>query len=79
MAMAVEQAAETIVITDIEGTILYVNPAFEKTTGYTIAEALGQNPRILKSGKPLQVSVLPTGGLPAATAFSSGGAVGLKL
>ena len=51
LAMAVEQAAETIVITDTEGTILYVNPALEKTTGYTRAEALGQNPRLFKSGK----------------------------
>ena len=51
LAMAVEQAAETIVITDTAGTILYVNPAFEQTTGYTRAEALGQNPRVLKSGK----------------------------
>ena len=51
LATAVEQAAETIVITDPNGAILYVNPAFEKTTGYTRAEALGQNPRILKSGK----------------------------
>ena len=51
LAMAVEQAAETIVITDTDGTILYVNPAFEKTSGYTRAEALGQNPRLLKSGK----------------------------
>jgi PAS domain S-box-containing protein len=51
LAMAVEQAADTVVITDPGGTILYVNPAFEKTTGYTRAEALGQNPRVLKSGK----------------------------
>ena len=51
LAMAVEQAAETVVITDINGTILYTNPAFAKTSGYTCAEALGQNPRILKSGK----------------------------
>jgi PAS domain S-box-containing protein len=51
LAMAVEQAAETIVITDIHGTIQYVNPAFEKTSGYTRAETLGQNPGILKSGK----------------------------
>ncbi|MBW1704476.1 MAG: PAS domain S-box protein [Deltaproteobacteria bacterium] len=48
---AIEQAAETIVITDIEGTIQYVNPAFERITGYTKEEALGENPRILKSGK----------------------------
>jgi PAS domain S-box-containing protein len=50
LATAVEQAAESIVITDTRGKILYVNPAFEKVTGYTAAEAQGQNPRILKSG-----------------------------
>ena len=38
-------------ITDVQGTILYANPAFEKITGYSRQEALGQNPRILKSGK----------------------------
>src|ERR1019366_964695 len=51
LATAVEQATETVMITDISGTILYINPAFEKTSGYTIAEAHGQNPRILHSGK----------------------------
>jgi PAS domain S-box-containing protein len=51
LAAAVEQAAEAIVITDVKGTILYVNPAFEKITGYSPQEALGQNPRFLKSGK----------------------------
>jgi PAS domain S-box-containing protein len=50
LATAVEQAAETILITDPSGTIQYVNPAFERTTGYSAAEAIGQNPRILKSG-----------------------------
>ena len=50
LATAVEQAAETIVITDPRGTIQYVNPAFERTTGYAAAEAIGQNPRILRSG-----------------------------
>lgn len=48
---AVEQAAESIVITDRDASIIYVNPFFEKVTGYTKAEAVGQNPRILKSGK----------------------------
>jgi len=48
---AVEQSANTVVITDIRGNIRYVNPAFEKTTGYTVAETIGQNPRILKSGE----------------------------
>jgi len=51
LATAVEQAVETIVITDTAGKILYANPAFAKTTGYTLAEAVGQNPRILQSGK----------------------------
>jgi len=51
LATAIEQAAETVVITDTKGTILYANPAFEKNSGYTRAEALGQNPRVLKSGK----------------------------
>jgi PAS domain S-box-containing protein len=51
LATAVEQAAETIVITDTDGAIVYANPAFEKSSGYTRAEAFGQNPRVLKSGK----------------------------
>ena len=41
---------KAILITDPEGTIQYVNPEFERTTGYTAAEATGRNPRILKSG-----------------------------
>ncbi|MFA9518663.1 PAS domain S-box protein [Halopenitus sp. H-Gu1] len=48
---AVEQAADAIFITDTEGTIEYVNPAFEDLTGYTASEAIGRNPRILKSGE----------------------------
>jgi PAS domain S-box-containing protein len=51
LVTAVEQAAESIVITDTRGMIVYANPAFEKTSGYACAEVLGQNPRILKSGK----------------------------
>jgi PAS domain S-box-containing protein len=50
LVTAVEQVADTVVITDTKGTILYANPSFEKTTGYTRHEALGQNPRFLKSG-----------------------------
>lgn len=49
LAHAVEHSAESIVITDPEANILYVNPAFEQVTGYGREEALGQNPRILKS------------------------------
>ncbi|MCK5033219.1 MAG: PAS domain S-box protein, partial [Calditrichia bacterium] len=51
LAAVVEQAVESIVITDIDGTIRYVNAAFEKITGYKKSEAIGQNPRMLKSGK----------------------------
>lgn len=47
---ALEQSGSSIVITDAQGNIEYVNPHFEKATGYSIAEAIGQNPRILKSG-----------------------------
>jgi PAS domain S-box-containing protein len=55
LSTAISQSAETIVITDTEGSILYANPAFEKTTGYTHEEAIGQNSRLLKSGKhPVQ-------------------------
>jgi PAS domain S-box-containing protein len=45
----VSQMADTVVITDIEGAIEYVNPAFEELTGYSSAEALGKTPRIIKS------------------------------
>jgi PAS domain S-box-containing protein len=48
---AVEHAADAIVITDDEGTIEYANPAFEEITGYSREAAIGQNPRILKSGE----------------------------
>jgi PAS domain S-box-containing protein len=48
---AVEQAGHVIMITDTDGTIEYVNPAFEVTTGYSEAEALGQRPSLLKSGE----------------------------
>ena len=51
LATAIEQAAETIVITDIHGTVQYANPAFERISGYTREEAVGKTPRILKSGK----------------------------
>lgn len=50
LATAIEQSADAVVITDATGAIEYVNPAFLQVTGYTSAELLGQNPRILKSG-----------------------------
>ncbi|MFB6092209.1 MAG: PAS domain S-box protein [Haloquadratum sp.] len=48
---AVENSGHSIVITDDTGTIEYVNPAFEEMTGYAREEAIGRNPRILKSGE----------------------------
>ncbi len=50
LTTAIEQSVETVVVTDIEGTIVYANKSFETVTGYTVGEALGQNPRMLKSG-----------------------------
>ncbi|MBN2704401.1 MAG: PAS domain S-box protein [Pontiellaceae bacterium] len=54
LSTAIEQSPEAIVITDLEGTILYINPAFEKTTGYLEKEVLGKTPRVLKSGEHLR-------------------------
>lgn len=51
LAAAIEQSGEVIVVTDPEATIQYVNPAFEKVTGYTYQEAVGRCARLLKSGK----------------------------
>lgn len=48
---SLEQSPLSIVITNKSGTILYVNKKFTELTGYTLAEAIGKNPRILKSGK----------------------------
>lgn len=50
LVMAVEQAAEIVIITDRQGIIEYVNPAFEKISGYSSAEVLGRKPALLKSG-----------------------------
>ncbi len=47
---AVEHSAESVVVTDAEGTIEYVNPAFTRVSGYSAGEVLGHNPRILNSG-----------------------------
>ncbi|HEU4415823.1 MAG TPA: PAS domain S-box protein [Candidatus Angelobacter sp.] len=51
LATAIEQVAEAVVITDTRGRIQYVNPAFTRITGYSFGEAIGKNPRILRSGK----------------------------
>ncbi len=49
LSRAVEASPASIVITDLQGCIQYVNPKFTEVTGYTMAEARGQNPRILKT------------------------------
>ena len=51
LSRAVEQSADSIMITDLHGVIEYVNPAFEALTGYQADEVRGQTPRILKSGQ----------------------------
>jgi PAS domain-containing protein len=48
---AVEQSADLVMITDRDGVIEYVNPAFEALTGYSPGELMGQTPRVLKSGQ----------------------------
>jgi two-component system sensor histidine kinase/response regulator len=51
LSQAVEQSLTSILITDKYGVIEYVNPNFTKMTGYSLDEAIGSTPRILKSGK----------------------------
>ena len=51
LSTAVDQAAEAVVVTDADATILYVNPAFERIVGYSRAEVIGQHPRILGSSR----------------------------
>ena len=47
--MQADSIAQAVFITDAEGAIQYANPAFERVTGYTVEEAIGENPRLLKS------------------------------
>jgi PAS domain S-box-containing protein len=51
LSLAVDQSPACVVITNLEGTIEYVNPKFIELTGYTLEEAMGQNSSILKSGE----------------------------
>ncbi|OHB42018.1 MAG: hypothetical protein A2Y11_03210 [Planctomycetes bacterium GWC2_39_26] len=51
VSLVVEQSPNVVLITDTQGNIEYVNPMFTLLTGYTREEAIGKNPRILKSGK----------------------------
>jgi len=48
---AVENSSVSVMVTDVDGNIKYVNPGFTNITGYSFDEAAGQNPRFLKSGK----------------------------
>ncbi|MDO8990951.1 MAG: PAS domain S-box protein [Sideroxyarcus sp.] len=50
LSLAVEQSPSSIIITDLDSNIEYVNAAFVKATGYSATEAIGQSPRILSSG-----------------------------
>jgi PAS domain S-box-containing protein len=50
LATVVEQVAESVIIADLDARITYVNPAFERITGYSRDEVIGQNPRIISSG-----------------------------
>ena len=51
LSEAIEQNPVSVVITNSDGLIEYVNPRFTEMTGYEMGEVLGKNPRILKSGK----------------------------
>ncbi len=51
LSQVIDQVTASIIITDTTGRIEYVNPAFTKNSGYSAAEAIGRNPRLLKSGQ----------------------------
>ncbi|GMV04088.1 MAG: hypothetical protein AMXMBFR53_03690 [Gemmatimonadota bacterium] len=51
LSKAVEQTVNSVVITDVNGVIEWVNPAFERLTGYAAEEVVGKTPRVLKSGR----------------------------
>lgn len=51
LVAAIEQSGEAIVITGVDGNIRYCNPSFQQLTGYSREEAIGRNPRFLKSGR----------------------------
>ncbi len=55
LSQAIEQSPVSVMITDLKGTIEYVNPQLCKITGYKLEELIGQNPRILKSGHTAEI------------------------
>ncbi|MDT8998301.1 PAS domain S-box protein [Paucibacter sp. APW11] len=56
LSLAIEQSPSSVVITDLNARIEYVNEAFERSTGYSRAEAIGLNPRVLQSGRTPKAS-----------------------
>ena len=50
LSLAVEQTSNSVIITDLEGNIEYINAAFATTSGYSVEEVLGRNPKLLQSG-----------------------------
>jgi PAS domain S-box-containing protein len=56
LATAIDHSTEAVIITNPDGSIVYVNPAFEMVSGYSRDEVIGENPRILKSGKNLDAT-----------------------
>ncbi len=58
LSQATENSPASVIVTDKNGTIEYVNPTFSEVTGYSVDEAIGQNPRILKSGRQSSRTVL---------------------
>jgi len=54
LSSAIEQTADSVMVTNRQGVIEYVNPAFEQMTGYTREETVGRTPRILNSGRQSQ-------------------------
>jgi PAS domain S-box-containing protein len=48
--LGLERSADAVFLTDLDGTIVYANPSFEKIYGFPLDEVIGQNPRIIKSG-----------------------------
>ena len=58
LSLAVAQSSASVVVTDTNGTIEYVNPQFTKASGYSAAEAIGSNPRLLQSKQTSEATYL---------------------
>jgi two-component system sensor histidine kinase NreB len=54
LARAIEQTADSVIVTDRQGIIEYVNPAFEQMTGFSREDVMGRTPRVLNSGRQSQ-------------------------